>query len=445
MILTSKPDQLDPAIFLTMLKRGRGAALMHVLAHGLDGVEDMVLQACLSNRAYDPQCEHQRAPWLYRMFKGTAQYDRFSQAILAALGSTTAHWDLTQLCDLAALMAIDGDAHAASTLRDFVWTQAFSLESEQFGCEAVVRLDGMAALAELARRFGTMLLADPTAHVRAPDDLMDGFEDQPAPLAELEQLAIHDPALDAYLACYRRDLDRRQESMTPEERQAAQRERIRKQYSIDYILASAASGKGGFPGIYRSFGIHATTEELEMVLQQLLATTSPPICQRLLWVFNKAAMPRIDARIWELAEHEDEELRDAANRALSRMRDPQVGSFGRRKLRDSGLGAVDPSLFDLFAMNFLEGDAALIQLHLEHLLLSDERTHALSVLDICRENASPSLAGLAEWTYMNTPCSVCRKDAVEQLIVLSGLTPALANECLFDADRDIQALARSKA
>jgi hypothetical protein len=47
--------------FQRALKEGRGAARMHVLAHGLDGVEDLVLRACLENQAYDRQCEDQRA------------------------------------------------------------------------------------------------------------------------------------------------------------------------------------------------------------------------------------------------------------------------------------------------------------------------------------------------------------------------------------------------
>jgi len=62
------------------------------------------------------------------------------------------------------------------------------------------------------------------------------------------------------------------------------------------------------------------------------------------------------------------------------------------------------------------------------------------VLDICKERASPSIAGLAEWTYKNTPCSVCRLQAVEQLLAISKLPPAWAKECCFDASRDLQAL-----
>ena len=125
------------------------------------------------------------------------------------------------------------------------------------------------------------------------------------------------------------------------------------------------------------------------------------------------------------------------------MRDPAVGQFGRRKLQESALGAADPSVLDLLAKNFIEGDAELILQHLRHMILSDEEAHSISfsVRDICEENPLPSLAGLAEWTYMHTPCSVCRRHAVERLLELSSLSSAFAEECAFDADRTVQALA----
>lgn len=38
--------------------------MQYVQQHGLAGVADEVLAACLQNQAYDPQCEDGRAPWL---------------------------------------------------------------------------------------------------------------------------------------------------------------------------------------------------------------------------------------------------------------------------------------------------------------------------------------------------------------------------------------------
>ncbi len=441
--MTVKADKLEPAVFRTMLQRGRGCALMHVLEYGLDGVEDIVLQACLCNQAHDPQSERGRVPWLYRMFKDAPSYDRFSTAILAALPETSEVYDQEQLCDLAALMGLDGDARAASVLRSFVLGQTFSGDDTPRGCQALVTLDGLPAIAELGRRYGAMLLADPTAYVMGPNYLMDGFEEQPEHLAALDQLATTDPALSAYLAHYRCRLAQPRPLLTPAERKAEQRERIRKQHSIATILAAAIAGKGEFPGSYMTFGRHATAEELEAVLAQLLATGGPRVCQRLLWVFNSVAMPRIAPQIWELAQHEDEELRDAALDALSNMRDPAVGELGRCILRERGLSSADASVLGLFTNNFCEGDAELILAHLEPLELDDVDAHSFSyrVVDIFRNNDAASIAWLAEWTFQSNPCSVCRKYAVERLLAIGRMSAALAHECRFDANNDIQALA----
>lgn len=442
--MTFKADRLAPEVFRTMLQRGRGSALMHVLAYGLDGVEDIVLQACLCNQVYDPQCEDPRAPWLYRMFKDTQQYARFSAAIVATLPLATEDYDQDQLCGLAALMGAHGDTSAASALRGFVLGREFSDDHVPRGCDALVRLDGIPALAELGRRFGIMLLADPDRYVPMPDSLMDGFGDQPGNLALLEQLVGNNIALATYVAGYRQELANGAPPLTQEEHWVAQRERVRKQYPIGAILAAAAAGEGMFPSRYSSFGRHATAEELETVLTQLLGTDEPRASQRLLWIFRKTSMPRIDARIWALAQHDDEELRDAALCALSNIRDPEVGQFGRRMLQEHGLDATDASVLGLFIHHFREGDAALILKHLDGLALSDDEAHAFSyrVIDICEANDSPSIASLAEWAYKSNPCSVCRKHAVERLLAVASLPSEFAEECAFDADQDIQRLSQ---
>lgn len=49
--MTFKADRLEPGVFRSMIQRGRGCALMHVLEYGLHGIEDITSQACLINRA----------------------------------------------------------------------------------------------------------------------------------------------------------------------------------------------------------------------------------------------------------------------------------------------------------------------------------------------------------------------------------------------------------
>ncbi len=50
--------------FEAALQRGHGRAFLHVRAYGLQNVADLLLDACLHDKAYDPQCEDSRAKWL---------------------------------------------------------------------------------------------------------------------------------------------------------------------------------------------------------------------------------------------------------------------------------------------------------------------------------------------------------------------------------------------
>ncbi len=442
--MTFKADPLEPAAFDTMLRQGRGRALMHVLEYGLDGVEELVLQACLANQTYDSQCEPDRSPWLYRMFKGTPHYPRFSDAILTALPQASDD-DIAQLRKLAALMGIDGDAAAASTLRDYVLAQDFAGASGPFGCQALVMLDGIAAIAELGRRFGRCQLADPQAFVEQPDDLMDGFENDPAALASLDQLAVHDPALAIYLALYRREVDDRWRG-TELERRQKHRDRVRKQYPIDAVLAAAAA-QGMYRSAYRSFGMYASDDELATVLQHLLAATTPEHCLRLLWVFANTALPRLEPRLLELAEHTDLQVRQAAQEALSHTRDPALARLARKHLADTAFSVSDSALLGLFNKNLAHGDDELILARLDKLTCSDFDMHQFTcrLVDIGEEAEPAAVVSLAEWAYQRTPCSVCRRHAVERLQAIAMLSPAIAEECGFDANPSLHTLALSGA
>lgn len=54
--------------FASALRKGLGRAWLQVASFGLDNVVDLVLDACLRDQSYDPQCESSRAGWLFGMF-----------------------------------------------------------------------------------------------------------------------------------------------------------------------------------------------------------------------------------------------------------------------------------------------------------------------------------------------------------------------------------------
>jgi len=49
--------KLEKEEFASAVRKGLGRALMHVVNFGLDGIDDLVLDACLHNYCYDTQIE----------------------------------------------------------------------------------------------------------------------------------------------------------------------------------------------------------------------------------------------------------------------------------------------------------------------------------------------------------------------------------------------------
>ncbi len=417
---------------------------MHTMAFGLKGIDDLVLEGCLENQAYDPHCEDDRAPWLYRMFKGSAHYNKFSNAILAMLDNDVEHRSMEQFCDLAGLMACDGDGNAATSLRNFVWGQDFKADT-QFGTRALVMLDGVQAVVELARRLGRILMSDSEEMVDDLDCLTEDANCYDEALASLKQLATEEEAIAAYLQMHLQGIASKEseEEKSRELQQDEARERVRKDYPIEKILAAAESGESSRPYFFATFGRWATKSELDIVLRHMIAATVPEVCLRLLWVFRTAVLPTLHPRIWALAEDRDERLRHAALKALAQVCDEKIGEYGRKKLR-TGFPVTDSEVIELFGKNYHLGDEVLIMSALEKLSPSEDDAHSLglSALKIWHHDDSPELRGLAEWTYRTTPCSFCRSIAVKWLVEISSLPAEIANECLYDADRDTQAIAR---
>lgn len=421
---------------------------MHVRDHGLDGVEDLVLAACLEDQCYDRQCEGSRAEWTYDLFKGTPAYARFAGPILAALARSTDDDDGDQLRELAGLMACGGDLQAASALRSFVWKQAFSDDSV-LGAIQICALDGMPAAVELARRLGTVLQDDPEASVDNLSRLIEDALPYDAVLAELKRVAGSDVAVAAYVVMEEENnpgagQESGQYDLAAREQQ--RKDAFMSEYPIDVILA-AASGKKRGNYRFLDFGRWACKADLDRVLDRLHIENDTDACERLLWVFRKAPLPRLDERVWELASHSVPEIRYAAVVALSGISHPRVHELARTRLADPEFSSDVFEDVELFKNNFQAGDEVLILAALERQAVDGTQAHALgcSEIEVCTSASSPALAGVAQWVYRTNPCAICRREIVELLLEWRCLPADIALECRFDALKKLRDLAHKIA
>lgn len=438
-------SQLSKNEFLAALRHGRGRAFLHVEQVGLGKVADAVLDACLTNQAYDSQCEPSRAPWLYSMFKDSPEYSRFSSAIFSALESEAESYDSQQLAELCLPMAKGGDAAAGAALRARVLRQPFA-GWETFGCHELVALDGTIAVVELARRFGRWLIANPEEMVPSLEYLTDELDIRPQAEARLQELAETDDAIRAYLDREHAEAVRGQnaEELTKEQRYERVRDRSRKENPIQAILGDAARGVGKYPGRYMQFGRYATEPELREVLARLTTETEENALVRLLWIFRRASLPELLPRIFALAESGNESVRHAAMAALAQNRDPRIGDLGRAKLCAPDFSEKDAEVLGLLVRNWRPGDEMLIMSALHRISPNDDNAHDFGhhILKLTDDDNSPAFTGMLRWVYETNPCTICRSHAVERLASNGGISPEIISECLHDACEETQQIAR---
>ncbi|NHZ34059.1 hypothetical protein [Massilia rubra] len=418
--------------------------MMHLRAHGMDDVEDLVLAACLEEQCIESQCEGSRAPWMYSLFKGTPAYPRFVDAIVAAVPHSLRDTDGDHLRQLAGLMAGDGDLQAAAALRSFVWTQDFS-GGALIGAGELTKIDGMPAVVEMARRLGTVLQQDAEASVDSLGSLIEDVLSFDAVVAELKRLAASDEAVAAYSAnqanlyAFYARYDHAYAARVAGEPKRVQR--FMRKNPVEVILAAASCTSSGRYQ-FQKFGRLASKEDLDRVLEHLQLESDPQACENLLHVFSSGTLIRLDDRVWELANHSSPGVRQAAETAMSCFSDPRLRELARQRVGDPAFSFKSAWELERFHLNFEPGDETLILAALERQSVDGEDAYKLCyyAVQLCTEARSPALAGVALWVYRTSPCTICRRHAVEMLLEWDCLPAHIATECRYDASDELRAL-----
>lgn len=416
--------------FRTALQKGQGRAWLHVREHGGQGeVRQEVLNACLHNLTYDPQCEGSRIEWLLSLADLTSVPHFYERRILEALSETKEFWDADQLVELAAAFARRGSDAARRALYEIVRQRTFA---ESLGAEQLVDLDGLEGFLHVAEALGERMLEDPDFWDN--DSLLcevsERFGEEEV-LRALRERAARSVGAEAYLE---EVLEYRREREEEEEGEA------RPAISLRDILEEIDSP--GEMAWYQlgSFGRRCSEDERETVFARLLWETRRESLLRCLWVFGMRGVPHLDDRLLDLAQSEDPDVQRAAISALGGLRHPGVRDLMLRLLASSP--PVPRGALRLLGSNYEPGDGAFIETILRRPGDQDEiHNRGLDLLHAADTVKDPELAGCLFWVYEETPCSLCRYSAVAALLERGCDCAELFEECLHDCEEDTQSLA----
>jgi len=420
---------------------------LHVKQYGLDGVTDLVLKACLHDQAYDPQSESSKAKWLFDMFKNTGQYAKFSEAIINGLKRKRETWDLQQLFELAEEMAKNGDVKAWEAVRERAFEKASKDSMDDWlGAIEWTHLTGIEGALDIARIYGQRLLSNPEDF--APDTVFIWDEISSDFQKQLFKLSQNEPRLKAYQYYLEKQglLDTPSSQANKEIKKLLADEFNRQHFNLELILSNAKNKVGDYPVQYSAFGRHATPEEKETILYQLIQEEDDDVRLRLLWVFSRSPLPRILPAIFQWVENKNRTLYTSAINVLAGLSDPRIHELAKKKITSDKLLGIETGIFKLFINNYESDDAKLFERALFHLKPGKEAAHALvwNLTEIAKRHKDAGLSDSLKWAYDKTPCAECRHRLVIQLDAVNELNGFILDECQFDANEDIATLAKRK-
>lgn len=420
---------LTPAEFANALRTGHGRAIQHLDRYGSSGLEELVIDACLTCLVYDPQCEAERAPWLFSIIERTS----LSAQVLHAIETTTLvpssenHRDLDQHSAILRELAASGLSEARRLL--YASLARVQEGGSVIGVEEIIALDGLSGLLHVARQFGQWMLADPDFWVDDyPLSLLEASLGAGQSQAALEREAAMDPDIARYLAgvCETRN---HISASLPRPDPAA--------FTAAEIVAHVHKPPKDQCHWFRRWGAQASEAQREIVFAALLAADDPEHVKRLFRCFANTGTPRFEPGLLRWLEHADERLVRAAVTALAPLTHPQLRQAAEHLI---ARGQITNGVA-LLVNNLADGDFSRCAEHLRRLEDADELHHLIGeVLNLCEAHPGVEALDCLLLIYEVSPCTTCRRQAVKALMASNTAPDWVLEECMFDVDPDTRTL-----
>jgi len=146
---------IDIKDFDRLVNLGLGRAVLRLLDQSAELYREGILDACLHNKAYDPQIEGSRADYMMDLIRNTGDLSLYADAVLVALAEEAGESDTWQRFRIARLLAQEGNQRARQAMRtsfDACPDAMLNTFAEEF-----IELDGIEGLLYVVNRRGAKL------------------------------------------------------------------------------------------------------------------------------------------------------------------------------------------------------------------------------------------------------------------------------------------------
>ncbi|MFO2464437.1 formylglycine-generating enzyme family protein [Pseudomonas sp. 15FMM2] len=392
----------------------------------------MIIEACMTCLSYDPQCEAERAQWLFSIVERAKLNAKVLQAIKAMENTPPPeeHSDSAQRSAILKELAASGSEDARRLLYSSL--ALFPNTTNVIGANEIIALDGLDGLIHVVRHMGQWLQADPDFWIDDyPITQYEAFTGDKGALAALEREAAVDSDIANYLAGMRKTCDSRGGPSAHVDFMT---------FTADEVVAYVRKNPKEQCYWLRRWGSQVEEDQRETVFVALLASKESEHVKRLLRCFGQTGVPRFDSRLLRWIDHIDAQVQWATVAALAPVKHGELRNVAKRLIADGNIA----NGIALLVKNFHEGDFSLFVEHLAQLDDPDE-THQIvgKLLNLCEAYPGHKALDCLLYVYEFSPCSTCRKRAVKALIDTNTAPAWVLAESTFDADPETRALVRA--
>jgi hypothetical protein len=409
---------------------GLGRAVLHLLDHDARPYREIILDACLHNKAYDPQVEGSRAVYMLEVMRASGELAFYSDAVIRSLEEEADGWDTSQRSQIARLLAQNGNESARQAMHS-----AFEVKRTFDGevAEEFIELDGLTGLIFVVHRIGGLLIQNPE---RWEDDYLlsvaSDIYGKEAVETTLKNAAETDTNIKAYL------------NAVEENRTLRSLNQKHDPTSLTYedVRSLIDANKAG--GILRAWADAASESDLTLAADDLIKETDAKRLKLFLLLFRKRKFPRELDHLFRLVEFPDSSVPGHALGVLAHLENERIRSLAfslvetKSSLRDYAI--------DLLVNNFHDGDHTIIEAWCD----AEMDLGTLNAFDrslrgfFAAHPSSEDEGRLLRKLYEREPCAHCRSSVVERLLALGALPETLRRECEYDSYADTRELVKHR-